>query len=436
MRILIVGGAGAFGSFYAKLFSENGFKVCISDIDTSFGKAICKENGFNWVGKNPKMEDFDIVIVSVPNDAAPNVVKEVGPLLSKGTLLVDFCSVKTPVVKEMKKISGLGLELASIHPMHGPRVKSIAGYPVVCVAVKPGKKLEAIKEFFEKNNANFIFATEEKHDRLLSVVQGLTHYSQFVSAAVLNDLGVDLKETARFGSPNYRLFLSLMSRTILQNPEMYAQLQLSNPYNREVWDSFKKQGEELSQLCKKGDVEALRKRIVESAQEFKAADSFLLDSDRAVSAINHLAETLMHYIGKKFMVENTETGKIHYGRIEGVDGNELVMDEHGKKTRISLGKTGLISKKEMLEWKLKNLKRKQLDYSFLVPKECEKEVIKDCLSHIKECDFKAFDEYESKSLPEGKKSLSFRANFFEDDDPEKIDKRIRKTIKGMGFSFR
>ncbi len=284
MRILIVGGAGAFGSFYAKLFSKNEFDVSICDKNETADKKFCKKNKIKWCKKETSLKEFDIVIVCVPNKTAPKLIEEIGPKLDKGALLIDFCSVKTDTVNALKKLSKLDLELASIHPIHGPRIKTIIGQPVVCIKIKTGKKFDTIEKFFAKNGSELIFSTAEEHDRLLSIVQGLTHYSQFISAAVLKELCTDLKESIKFASPNYRLFLSLMSRIILQNPELYSQIQLGNNENKKIWTLFSKKAKEFEKICNKNDSEELRKKIVESAQQFKEYDSFLLESDKAIQA--------------------------------------------------------------------------------------------------------------------------------------------------------
>ncbi len=436
MRILIVGGAGEFGSFYARLFSKNGFKVSICDKDEAAGETFCKKNNIKWNKNCTNLKEFDTVIVCIPNKAAPKVIEKIGPKLGKGALLVDFCSVKTEAVKELKKLSKLDLELASIHPMHGPRVKTIVGRPIVCIPIKQGKKLEEIEKFFAKKGSKIILSTAKEHDRLLSIVQGLTHYSQFISAAVLKNLCTDLKESVKFGSPNYHLFLSLMSRVILQNPELYSQIQMGNKENKKIWKLFREKSEEFEKICNKNDSEKLKKKIIESAQQFKEHESILYGSDRAVNAINYIVETVRHHIGKRFMVENIITGKMHYGKITGIENQTLIIDEQGKKTRISLSHVRLTSKEEMKKWRKQNLKPMHLDYSFLVSKECDKEIIKKGLSHIKFCSIKILDEYKSNKLPKGKKSITIKATFFEDDGLERIDELIRKTITGLGFSFR
>lgn len=287
MKVLIVGGAGAFGSFYAKLLPKNGFKVSILDKDTKTAKKLCNENDFECIWEQKNLEKFDVVIISVPNKVAPETIREIAPKLSKGTLLLDLCSVKAGPVKELKKLMGTGLELASVHPMHGPRVKNISGHPILCITIKPGKKLKALKKFFSSKGAKCMEVSLKEHDRMLSIVQGLTHYSQFVSAAVLKRLEVDLKKSAKVGSPNYHLFLSLMSRVILQNPAMYAEIQLSNPENKKIWAAFSKEAAEIEIICRAGNEETLKEKIIHSGQEFKGLDSFLSESDEAVNAINY-----------------------------------------------------------------------------------------------------------------------------------------------------
>ena len=73
MKMLIIGGTGDFGRFYAKKFKEAGFQVALNSRDEEFGKKFCEENGFEF---SSTPADFDIVILSVPNDVAPKVAAE------------------------------------------------------------------------------------------------------------------------------------------------------------------------------------------------------------------------------------------------------------------------------------------------------------------------------------------------------------------------
>lgn len=285
-KLLIIGGAGAFGSFYAKQFSKAGFEVAISDTNVPLGKRLCKREGFRWFG-GKNFKEFEMVVVSTPNYAAPKILRKIAPKMKSGALLFDFCSVKTPVEKELRALSESNryIELASIHPMHGPRVQSISGYPVACIAVKGGKKLGQIKKFFAKSGAKFFYTTSREHDEVISVVLGLVHYSQFVSAGVINDLGIEFKKTLKFRSPNYSLFLGLMARVVLQNPELYAQIQLSNPYNKKMRVFFTKNAKKFEKICALSDAKKLENGVTSNLKSLKGLAHFLAESDRAVESM-------------------------------------------------------------------------------------------------------------------------------------------------------
>jgi len=435
MHILIIGGSGAFGSFYAKQFHEYGFDVSITD----HGRPEAKEFSEKYSIPIYNEEDyskFDVIIISVQNEKAVEVVKKIAPLLSKGTLLLDFCSVKSEVVKELISLKKSGLELASIHPMHGPRVPSIEGVPVVCIKIVPGEKFLLIQKFFESKGANFFFSTAKEHDTTLAVVQGLTHYSQFVSAGVIKELGVNVKETMRFGSPNYSLFLSLMSRVVLQNPELYSQIQFSNPYNKKMRKIFVKKAKEIEKICNKADSNELTKMIIEEAKLFKEPEASLIESDRAANVFSYALSVLKNNMGKKFLVENMVTHSFHYGIIKEVNNNELVLLEGHNEKKMSLLKLRITTKKEMREWKKKHLAQRHLDYSFLAPKICNTKSILNAVSFVKESSFEIIDEFSGKNLPAGKKSVTIRASFFEDEDKKAIDEKIRSVLTGLGFIFR
>ena len=436
LKVVIIGGMGAFGFFYAKQLAKAGFDVSISSRDIDAGKKFCEKEGFAF-SDGSDLKEFDVVIVSAPNESTPKILATCAKKMKKGALLTDFCSVKSGVEKEYLSLKEAKneLELASIHPMHGPRVNSILGFPVVVVEIAGGEKLKAIEKFFSDSGADLIHSNAKEHDEVLSIVQGLTHYSQFVSASVIKDIGTDLKKTMRFGSANYSLFISLMSRIILQDPSLYAEIQLSNPNNEKMRELFTKNAKELENICTTKNAEALKKRLLADAQAFKESDLLLLESDRMVNAVKYVVTTLKDSVGKKFLVENIITHSFHYGKILSVN-HELVMEEKSKEISISLNKLRPCSKEEMLAWKEKNLTKKHFDYSFLVPKECDARIVLGCLGTIKECSFELIEEYSGEKLPLEKKSLTIRAHFFEGDNKKEIDEKALSIIKGLGFSQR
>ena len=282
MKILIIGGTRAFGAFYAKLLKEAGFEVGISSRSEEKGKEFCEKNGYTF---SKSARGFDIVILSVPNESAPKTVNAIAQDLDQGTLLVDFCSVKSHIVPTLKKLSEQrpDLETASIHPMHGPRIRSLAEIPIVLISIKTSAKFEVLKKFFESNSDRVFESNMQEHDTILSVVQGLTHYTQFVASNVLSEMNVDLEKTLKFASPNYSIFIGLATRVMVQNPELYSQIQLENPNNEKMRELFSKKAMELEEICRKGEAE-LEENIISTNKIFKDPKTLLEKSDKMAEA--------------------------------------------------------------------------------------------------------------------------------------------------------
>jgi len=280
MKILIVGGTGNFGAFYAKLLKEAGHKIGISSRSIEKGQKFCEKE--NYVFSNsPK--GFDVVIISVPNESAMKTVTRIAPELDEGTLLVDFCSVKSQIVPELKKLKDKNIELASIHPMHGPRVKNLCEIPIIIIPIKVGEKFKVIETFFKNQSERVFESNVEEHDKVLSVVQGLTHYTQFVASNVLAKLDLDLEKTLKFASPNYSMFIGLATKVMVQNPELYSQIQLENPNNKLVRELFTKKAIELEEICKQGEIK-LEENIKQTKEIFKNPEKLLSKSDKMAEA--------------------------------------------------------------------------------------------------------------------------------------------------------
>ncbi|MFA5763622.1 MAG: prephenate dehydrogenase/arogenate dehydrogenase family protein [archaeon] len=434
MDVAIIGGMGDFGLFYAKLFMKHGFNVFLNDLDETTCKTFCKSSKCSFIDIKD-ISKMDIVIVSVPNSVAPKLIQNIGGLLGENTLLIDFCSVKSVIFSELEKLKTKNIEIVSVHPMHGPRVSSIENYPVIYIPIKKGKKFEVIKDFFEKEKVNLIVSTVEEHDKILSLVQGLTHYSSFISAKTIKDMGINLKKAKDFSSPTFELFLSNISRIILQNPELYSQIQTENPYNKEMRELFSKNTLVLEEKSNKGSVE-LEKEVISSAQIFNSLDTVLLKSDIAVSSLKFIQNTLRENIGNKFLVENIYDNKFHYGVIKNVDSHNVIITERKKETTLRLSKIRLTTKKEMKDWKTNHILEKHIDYSFFVSINYKKENIFKAFSKITHSKFEIIDEFKSDKFPDGKMSITLRVHFFEDDDKHKIDQELIELLDNLGIERR
>ena len=122
-KVLIVGGTGAFGQWYARFFSERGRQVFISGRDCAKTAVAAHKTGVNAAeDAASQAAESDLVIISVPPHATPAEITAIAPRCAKGALLMDFSSVKRDCVATLEKIAVVHSNgVGERHPLHGAR---------------------------------------------------------------------------------------------------------------------------------------------------------------------------------------------------------------------------------------------------------------------------------------------------------------------------
>ncbi len=431
-KLALLGGVGDFGAFYVKFFKNDFNKIVITGRDEQKGLKKARELEVDFERDNKKaVADADVVIVCTSLSSVHLVINEISHFVGENCLVVDFASVKEDAVKALQKIER-NVEIASVHPMHGPRVKSIEGFPVVFITLKKFKqsKIDWLEGKFKNSGARIVESTAEEHDRMISVVQGLTHFSNFVNAAVLRELETDIKRSLEFASPNYELFLNLIARINTQNPELYAEIQTSNRMNGKMREVFLNETRKLVESCENN--ERLKEEICENSKIFKNIETYLFGSDKAVNSLHEEERKLMGKLNEKLGVENILNKKIHYGVLIKISENEITLKENSREVVLKKDKIRILDSKELEKFKKQCFRMKFLDYSFLTPKNVDESMVLDVFKNLG-FEVKLIDKYDKFK---DKKSITIRAEFFDDESEKDVDSKILNTIKGMGFELR
>lgn len=87
---------------------------------------------------------------------------------------MDVTSVKEKPTDIMHQYVPEGVEVIPAHPLFGPRIRSLDGQVVVLTPLKRGKWFEILYKFLESENARVIVTSPQNHDKMMSVVHGLT----------------------------------------------------------------------------------------------------------------------------------------------------------------------------------------------------------------------------------------------------------------------
>jgi prephenate dehydrogenase len=444
VRISIIGGCGAMGRWIINYLKGKGdFEIIIADPDEIEGTRLVKTFGIKYEYDNKEaVKDSDIVIVSVPVEVTPNVIAEVAPHMKEGSLLIDIASIKTEAVSSMLKHAPSSVELLSIHPMFGPRVKDVKGQVIAIIPVRPGKWFEKVKAFLEKEDADVVVTTCEEHDKIMSIVQGLTHFTSIVFAGVIREMNIDLKQSRRFSTPIYNAFLPIVYRVVCQNPELYAQLQVRNPHVLEVQEKFISQAVKLNEETRNKNVKEIVKQIVSSCKHFMTTESsttLLSMSDRMVSTLQRERNILESLIGRKICLENVQTGKIHIGVLKKVSANAIEIEESKKKVvSLSLFNVTLLDEKATMEVRRSMFGESSLDFSVMLPLDFDTEICREIVEKFLTEAFKieVLETYVGEQIPAGFRSITLRIHYPKDENSKNIYMKTENLLKRIGGKLR
>ncbi len=267
----IIGGTGQMGRFFAGVFETAGWETIVSGTKTSLSNRDVAEMA-------------DLVMVSVPIRATVGVIREVAPLLSEEQVFCDLTSLKAEPVRAMLASRA---EVIGLHPMFGPGAASLQGQTIVATPARCSPEtLEGLLSVFRDQGAAITLSTPEDHDRMMAVIQGLTHFGTLAKAEAIRRTGTDVRETLTFTSPVYRIEMGLVGRLLAQDAGLYGDILQMNPAVPEVLGLFEEGVRTLREIIESGDDERFRAFFAENAGHY--ASYLAAATEETDDLINHV----------------------------------------------------------------------------------------------------------------------------------------------------
>ncbi|HHE76508.1 MAG TPA: prephenate dehydrogenase/arogenate dehydrogenase family protein [Candidatus Parcubacteria bacterium] len=224
----IIGGKGKMGNWFKMFFEKEGLKVLVSDKKTKLSSVqLVKES--------------DIIIVSVPIKETIGVIKKIRRFVSRDALLTDLTSLKSEPVREMRKAD---CGVLGMHPLFGPLVQEIKSQKIVFCDARHNKWVDFLRNIFERNGGEIIEISPEDHDKQMAVIQALTHFSNISLARTIFSRKINLLDSLL--TPVFRLQSLIIGRVLSQNPKLYADIEIENPYFQSVLKVFQKEVKETA----------------------------------------------------------------------------------------------------------------------------------------------------------------------------------------------
>ena len=261
MKIAVIGAAGRMGLWFTRFFVEQGASVIVSGRSKEKLLKIKNEFDVEVADNVTAVKKAEKVLICVPIENFEDVVKEIHSYVNPSQVVMDICSIKKFAVDVMHKYIKKGTTLGT-HPMFGPDARSLKDQNFVLTPTNAKERQLAneFKVWLEERKAKVSIMSPRKHDELMSVVLGLSHFVGMVVCDTLTSRP-DFAETKKVAGTSYKLLSTLAERVASQDPNFYASLQTNLPNIEEIEGLFYQKAGEWLDIIRNKDTSMLTDKM-------------------------------------------------------------------------------------------------------------------------------------------------------------------------------
>ena len=260
-RVVILGGTGKMGRWFAKFLKNKGFDVAIHSRSPERAAKAAEELHVKYISSLDAVKNADMVIVSTSLGSTVEVVREVSKRMRPNTILFDIASVKGDIIKTLNEAKSLGIRVISIHPMFGPEVSSLRRKHVIVIPIGDDPELvNEVVSLFEEAETHIV-SSGEAHDMMVTLTLSLPHFLNMIFGKILS--GTDIRELIKFAGTTFALQLLVTESVYSEDPDLYYEIQSQNVVFIKALDTFLNSMKDAALTIKKKDRETFVKNFKE-----------------------------------------------------------------------------------------------------------------------------------------------------------------------------
>lgn len=263
----IIGGAGKMGRFFKRFFEKKGHPVLISD----------KSEG---LGLEELMEKSKVILLSLPMEVFPEVVKNIAPLVREEHWILDICSLKIEPARIMKKYLKKG-ELLATHPLFGPYERNLVGKIFALYPLRGKNCYSWFSSLLISEGIKIVKISPKRHDEIMGLVQVINHFWLILLGNLIKASNFSTKEIVDLSTPSFLSQLKILMRLAWQDENLYARIQLENPFGKKFRNLLCRTCKNLAKALNREDKASYEtfKEYFLSAKEIAAEIEKLLSSE-------------------------------------------------------------------------------------------------------------------------------------------------------------
>ena len=266
-------GAGEMGTWFARQDRKQGIEVILADSDIPKARDASREIGARFGEVGEAIRAADKVMLAASLGANEDIIDEYSTDLREKTVL-DISSVKNGITGKLRM---LGPKTYSIHPMWGGDTSDdLKGRNLISIPLHSledpayARFLGKEEEIFRRQGANVRrVADEREHDILMAETLAAYHFGAMVMGATVSGNGLGFRE--HFGLIGTTATLADVSigSVVHQNPRLYAEIQMRNPYFPAVMDRFIEKAKTLRAHVLEGNREGFTAYMMATSDYFR-----------------------------------------------------------------------------------------------------------------------------------------------------------------------
>lgn len=236
-NVVVIGGGGQLGKLFVNMLRLSGYQVDVLEKD-------------DWAQSDTLLSQAGLVVVAVPIEVTESTIAKLTNL-PKDCILADITSTKTGPLQAMLEVhSG---PVVGLHPMFGPDISSFAKQVIAYCDGRDAQQYQWLITQMQIWGARLYRTSASAHDEAMTLIQALRHFTSYSYGVHLASVKADVKQLLELSSPIYRLELAMVGRLFAQDPELYADIIMSNSDNLKMIQSYHQSLGEGVKLLEAGD---------------------------------------------------------------------------------------------------------------------------------------------------------------------------------------
>lgn len=260
----VVGGHGRMGTWLTRFFESQGHRVTISDPGPG---------PFSEIAIPPAQaaSDADVIVLASNLSATPKILAELLTHLTpeRSPLIFDIASLKTELVKPLRRAAERGLRVTSLHPMFAPGAVVLSGRAVLVCDAGNREATEEAKSLFADTALGLYEVELEEHDRLMTVVLGMSHLVNLVFGRAVSLSGFPFDLLGKVASTTFSKQIKTAAEVAEENPFLYHEIQYFNTYTQHMLEDVETSLVAFREASRSPDGERFHALMKETARYLK-----------------------------------------------------------------------------------------------------------------------------------------------------------------------